>query len=94
MSEHLIIVVLMALVSYGAHIAMQDGMIAARLGRLFAKLPTALHKPTHTCPPCCVSTWGTSVWLGLVLGLGLGFPIWTLPIHIIAAAGLAAYLNK
>lgn len=89
MLDHVAVVALMALVAGGAHTAMLEGMILERLGKLFAKMPAFLHKPTHTCPPCMVSLWGTATWFAVG-----GFSLWYLPLHIFAACGLAAYLNR
>lgn len=92
MVEHLLTAVIMALVAYGAHIAMEDGMILHPLAKLFARAPLWLHKPLFACPPCMCSAWGVPVWFVITPEplASLAF----LPIHILAAAGIAAYLNR
>ena len=90
--DHIAVVALMALFATGAHAAMLEGMIAAPLGLLLAKLPAWLHKPTHTCPPCMCLIWGTGAWFAI--GAHTAFDWWVLPVHIIAAAGLAWVINK
>ena len=95
MADHLIVIAIVAFVAYGAHIVMQEGMILYGLANLLKMVsPKFLHKPLFDCPPCMCSIWGALVWLGMVLGLDLGFPLWLFPIHILAAAGVAAYLNR
>ena len=107
MTEHIAIVVLMALVAYGAHIVQQEGMILEGLGKLWSRtrpsafadgclginpkpyIPSFWQKPLWTCPPCMCSVWGIPVALILAPDL---WPF--LPIHLFAAAGLAAYLNR
>ena len=89
MIEHIAIVALMALVAHGAHTVQQDGMILERLGKLWAFLPSFWQKPLWTCPPCMCSVWGIPTALIVAPDL---WPF--LPIHLFAAAGLAAYLNR
>lgn len=97
----------MALVAYGAHTIQQEGMILERLGKLFSKthadqwiivegkkvpkpyIPFFWQKPLWTCPPCMCSVWGIPTALIVAPDL---WPF--LPIHLFAAAGLAAYLNR
>lgn len=92
MIDHAITAIVMALFAYGAHIAMQEGMILHPLARLFASAPTWAHKPLFACPPCMCSAWGIPVWLAITPDQlhSLAY----LPIHILAAAGIAAYLNR
>lgn len=82
----------MAIVAYGAYIAMEEGMILNPLAKLFARAPLWLHKPLFACPPCMCSAWGIPVWLFITNDplASLAY----LPIHILAAAGIAAYLNR
>lgn len=92
MFDHLTIVVLMALVAYGAHIVQQEGMILWRLGKFWAhdlEVAPFFQKPLWTCPPCMCSVWGIPVALIVAPDLWM-----FLPIHLFAAAGLAAYLNR
>lgn len=89
MGEHLTVVACMALVAFGAHIAMQEDMILHPLARLLWKAPRWLHKPLFACPPCMCSAWGIPVALLLAPGMAA-----YLPIHLLAAAGLAAWLNR
>ena len=92
MIYHAITTLIMALVAYGAHIAMQEGMILHPLAKLFAHAPTWAHKPLFACPPCMCSAWGVPVWFAITPD-----PLHSLaylPIHILAAAGIAAYLNR
>lgn len=92
MIDHAIAPLIMALVAFGAHIAMQEGMILHQLAKLFAHAPTWAHKPLFACPPCMCSAWGIPVWFAITPG-----PLHSLaylPIHILAAAGIAAYLNR
>ncbi len=92
MTDHLAIVVLMALVAYGAHTVQQEGMILERLGKAWAHdlaVPAFWQKPLWTCPPCMCSVWG------IPTALIVAPELWPfLPIHLFAAAGLAAYLNR
>lgn len=89
MADHLITVMLMALVATGAYWVQQEGMILERLGRFWLFLPSFWQKPLWTCAVCMVSVWGTPVWFALI-----DAPLRQLPIDLLAAAGLAAYLNK
>lgn len=92
MIDHAIAPLIMALVAFGAHIAMQEGMILHQLAKLFTHAPTWAHKPLFACPPCMCSAWGIPVWFAITPG-----PLHSLaylPIHILAAAGIAAYLNR
>ena len=89
MIDHAIAPLIMALVAFGAHIAMQEGMILHQLAKLFTHAPTWAHKPLFACPPCMCSVWGIPVTLIVSPDL---WPF--LPIHLFAAAGLAAYLNR
>ena len=89
MLDHIATIFIMALVAYGAHIVQQEGMILERLGKLWSHLPAFWQKPLRTCPPCMCSVWGIPVALIVSPDLWL-----FIPIHIFAAAGLAAYLNK
>jgi hypothetical protein len=88
MVEHLIYIVLMALVATGAHIVQEDGMILHPLAKLLGQLPAFLHKPLFTCPVCMVSVWGIPA--ALYFG---AHPDYIVP-YLLASAGLAAYLNR
>lgn len=79
----------MALVATGAYYAQQDGMALHSLARLWMRLPAFVQKPLWMCPICMVSAWGIPAALAVAPGL---WPY--LPIHLFAAAGLAAYLNR
>ena len=85
---HLTFIAVMALVAQGAYAAQQEGMILHSLSRLFAKLPTWTHKPTHTCPVCMVSVWGVPALFYLAHFGGLCLDPWLLPVYLLAAAGL------
>lgn len=89
MIHHVAIVVLMALVAYGAHIVQQEGMILERLGKLWSFLPAFWQKPLWTCPPCMCGAWGVPAALIVAPDL---WPY--LPIYLFASAGLSAYLNR
>jgi len=82
MVEHLIYIVLMALVATGAHIVQEDGMILHPLAKLLGQLPL------FTCPVCMVSVWGIPA--ALYFG---AHPDYIVP-YLLASAGLAAYLNR
>ncbi len=89
MTDHIGTIILMALTAHGAHIVQQEGMILERLGKLWSRLPAFWQKPLWTCPPCMCSVWGIPV------ALIVSPDLWSfLPIHLFAAAGLAAYLNR
>jgi hypothetical protein len=86
---HLGIVVIMALVATGAYHAQQPGMILSPLLKVWAKLPKSLEYPLWDCPVCMCSLWG------IPTALIVAPHLWPyLPIHLLASAGLAAYLNK
>ena len=89
MGEHLTIIAIMAFVAYGAHIAMQEEMILHPLAKVLTRAPQWAHKPLFACPPCMCSAWGVPVALIMAPDL---WPY--LPIHLLAAAGLAAWLNR
>lgn len=89
MAEHLAVIALMALVAYGAHIVMQEEMILHPLAKVFERAPQWARKPLYACPPCMCSLWGIPAALFMAPNL------WAfLPIHLLAAAGLAAWLNR
>lgn len=92
MADHLITVALMALVSRGAFVAMGEGMVLERLGKLIARLPMPLRKPLGACSYCMVSVWGTAavfMFSGLVVP-----PLYLLPFYWLAAAGLQALIDR
>lgn len=82
MVDHLIIMACMAAVAIGAHVAQEDGMVLHFLTKLWAKLPTVLHKPLFTCPICMVSAWG------IPAALWMGANPWMLPVYVLGAAGI------
>lgn len=101
MGEHLIslfgqalTVLCMALTAIGAYEVQQEGMILERLGKFWHKQINSSfwEKPFWTCPVCMVSVWGIPVWF-FVTNHPIEF-IHYLPLHLFAAAGLAAYLNR
>lgn len=89
--RHVGMAALMASVAYGAHIVQQDGMILQGLGKFWHRIlpSTFWEKPFWTCPPCMCSIWGIPVWI-----IAGDFAWYLLPIHLIAAAGIAAYMNR
>lgn len=87
--DSVVIVMLMAFVANGAYMVMLDGMILGFLGKLMDRLPIWLHKPTHTCPFCMVSVYGIPLWFLLS-----DFPIYMLPIHLIAACGAVGIMQR
>ena len=89
MTAHLLPIILMALVATGAYWVQQEGMILERLGKFWSFLPVFWQKPFWSCGICMVSVWGIPTWFAVEHP-----SIWYLPIHLFAAAGLAAYLTK
>ena len=88
MSDHLTFLFFTAFVAQGAYAAMQPGMILSWLGTLLGYLPTFLHKPTHTCPVCMVSVWGTVAILALWMLGGAHLYGLMIPVYWLAAAGV------
>lgn len=88
--DHLAIIVLMALVPLGAHVAMGEGMVLEWWYRLCDRLPPFLAKPLGRCPRCMVSAWGIPAAL-------LTFPdinLWLLPVYVLAAVGLQEAIDR
>ena len=88
MIDHAVMVAVMAMVAQGASIAMEEGMIAHPLARLFTKLPEWFHKPLFTCPVCMCSAWG------IPAALWMGADPWMLPVYLLASSGLNAILAR
>lgn len=83
--DHLVAVVIMALVARGAAFALSEGQALWWIGRHLYRLPLWLNKPLGLCGHCAVSIWGTTaLW---ILHL-LPDPLWWLPLYWLAAAGL------
>lgn len=86
--SHLAIIAVMAMVAQGAYASMQEGMVLHPVGRLLARLPLWLHKPTHTCPVCMVSGWGLPAIAYTQYFSGEPITLALVPIYLLAAAGI------
>jgi hypothetical protein len=47
------------------HASMWQGMIFAKAGRLFSKLPTYIRKPLFECIVCMAPWWGVFIYTGI-----------------------------
>lgn len=83
--DHLVAVVIMALVARGAAFALSDGQALWWIGKHLHRLPLAIAKPLGLCGHCAVSVWGTTALYILHL---LPEPLWFVPLYWLAAAGL------
>ena len=88
MTEHVSLILIMALVAQGAYAAQQDGMILHFLAKVWEFFPTWLHKPLFTCPVCMVSLWGIPAIFYVSHFSGYVIDPRMLPVYLLSAAGI------
>ena len=90
MLDHLEIIVVMALVPWGAFIAMREGMVLEWWYNLWKDRSQWIAKPLATCSRCMVSAWGIPAAI-------LTFPdlnYWALPAYALAAVAAQEWLDR
>lgn len=88
--DHLEVIVVMAIVPWGAFLAMGEGMVLAWWYRLWEHRNPWIAKPMATCSRCMVSAWGVPAAI-------LTFPdmnYWGLPAYALAAVALQEWLDR
>lgn len=99
--DHLIAILIMAVVSRGMAFIFSDGQVFGKkmqlmpgkrkaggvipVGKWLQELSPNLHKPLGMCGNCAVWTWGTLALYALNM---LPDPLWLLPVYWVGAAGV------
>ena len=92
--DHLVAIVIMALVAQGVFTSMQEGMILEPLKNLLSRfIKEPLAHSFYSCPRCMCSVYGSVALFALqVSGMSVNWWLW--PVYVLCSVGLQELVDR